>query len=68
MGQITTKFSYGDDVCCGHVRGRVTGITTRQNFITYEFSYVDSDGNPTCRNVAECELLLIKESKMGFGK
>lgn len=68
MEQVTTKFSYGQDVCCNWIKGKVTAIFIRGKGISYEFSYIDKDDNPASCCREECELKEIKIEKMGFIK
>jgi hypothetical protein len=68
--KVDTRFDLGQRVriCVGTdvVNGMVTAIFIRGSGTAYEFSYVDGSGNPSARNVEECELEEDNGNKMGF--
>ncbi len=68
MAQISVKHKCGDNVSLSGIDGRVTAIFIRGRGRVYEFSYIDSDGNPKSCNVEECELEDSKPRPLGFGK
>ena len=71
MARIYVKYPNGTKVKTLHKDG-IEGIITA-NFIrgrgrTYEFSYINKDGDPTSVNVEEAEIEICKkdEKKLGF--
>ncbi len=68
MARINIKFSCGEKVSCGGVPGIVTALFIRGKGRSYEFSYVDHNGNPTCVTAQECELKSESLAKSGFGE
>ena len=66
--RVTVKYNCGDKVSCSGVEGKVTAIFIREKGRTYEFSYVDKEGNPTSCNTQECELEAHEGNSIGFGK
>ena len=68
MARINVKYSCGKKVTCSGVEGRVTAIFIRGRGRSYEFSYVDTDGNPKSCQAEECELEPFKSNDLGFRK
>ena len=66
MPEITVKYEHGQCVACHGIEGMITAIFIRGKNTCYEFSYVDSDGNPRGVNLDECELTSSDIHKMGF--
>ncbi len=68
MAQITTKYKCGDNVLCNGRDGMITAIFIRGRGRSYEFSFADNNGNPTCVNAQEFELTKIEQNPLGFKK
>ena len=68
MAKITTKYKCGDEVSCTGKDGMVTAIFIRGEGRTYQFSYADNNGNPTCVTAEEFELTPIESNSFGFKK
>jgi len=66
MAQISVKYKCGSRVACENVSGKVTAIFIRGKGRAYEFSYVDTSGNPTSCTVEETEIEPIVDRKLGF--
>lgn len=68
MAVIHTKYDYGQEVDYMGVRGRITGIFIRDEYISYEFSFLDHDGNPAMCKVTEIEIKPYEDNNIGFKK
>jgi len=68
MARISVKYPCGKKTSCFGVDGIVTAVIIRGKNRSYEFSYLDNDGNPTSKTVEECELALENHSQIGFNK
>lgn len=68
MARISIKYPCGKKVTCSGVPGRVTTVFIRGKGRSYEFSYVDTDGNPKSCQAEECELESIEPNQLGFGR
>jgi len=66
MAKVNVKYKCGDRVNLGGVEGKVTAIFIRGRGRSYEFSYVDKDGNPTSKQAEECELAVSESKCLGF--
>jgi hypothetical protein len=66
MANIETKYDYGQLVTCHGLPGMITAIFVRGNAVSYEFSYLSSDGDPKGLVVAECELSVLDDTNVGF--
>jgi hypothetical protein len=66
MARIITKYKCGQEVSCHGVKGLVTAVIIRGKNRSYEFSYRNSDGNPTSVSAEECELSSDLINSIGF--
>lgn len=66
MAKVTVKYPYGDKVTCRGVKGMITAVFIRGRGRCYEFSYIDSNGNPTSCTTEECELKSAEPNSLGF--
>lgn len=66
MARVNVKYPCGKKVRCGGVEGIVTAIHIRGRGRSYEFSYVDNNGDPKSCNTEECELEPAKTNSLGF--
>lgn len=66
MARVSVKYPCGKKVLCGGVPGMVTAIFIRGKGRGYEFSYIDSDGNPKSCTAEECELESVESNPLGF--
>jgi len=68
MARVNVKYPCGKKVLCGDVEGMVTAIFIRGKGRAYEFSYINSDGDPKSVTAEEIELEPAEKSKLGFGR
>ena len=68
MARISTKYKCGQQVFIGDISGKITAITIRGRGRSYEFSYINSDGNPASVASEECELTTKPPNIIGFGQ
>jgi len=72
MPRINIKYPIGTKVAPvykGGSEGLVTGIFVRGKNRTYEYSYIDSDGNPKNAMLDEVEITSLKSNnRLGFNK
>ena len=66
MARVNVKYPCGSKVSCGGVNGLVTAIFIRGRGRAYEFSYVNSDGDPKSVTAEEIELKSNEPDKLGF--
>ena len=66
MARVTVKYPCGRHVRCSGVEGMITAVFVRGKGRAYEFSYVDSDGNPKSCQAEEVELENAEPNKLGF--
>lgn len=66
MARVNVKYPCGKKVRCGGVEGMVTAIFIRGKGRSYEFSYIDNDGNPKSTQAEEFELENAEPKQIGF--
>ena len=66
MARINVKYPCKSKVTVGGVEGLITAVFIRGKGRSYEFSYIDKDGNPTSCQTEECELALFENRPLGF--
>jgi len=70
MAKISVKYPIGTKVTTfDGVKGMVTAIFIRGKNRTYEFSYTDTNSNPTSNNMEEVEITRSDDNRnVGFYK
>lgn len=66
MARVNVKYPCGKKVRCGGVEGMVTAVFIRGKGRAYEFSYVNSDGDPKSVTAEEIELKPVEPNQLGF--
>ena len=67
--KVSVKYPYGSEVLAHNVvPGIVTAVTIRGGYKSYEFSYINNDGNPASTICTEAELSINNTKPIGFSK
>lgn len=70
MARISVKYPIGTKVITAYGNGSegiITAIFVRGKGRSYEYSYIDVEGNPTSRTVEEVEIIPAGEKRpMGY--